>query len=346
MFSMSAQGGEPEEGHAAFVPFILAPGRTIDFDVKTLKIQIGTRFLQLERLSHRLGLTLGPYKTEAEGEEAIALLEGCLLWNALTRGFGIQYVTDRQPVHLSTVTAEPGSIPAKWGWSASDGNYDVNKATVIPLHKRLVRFEGGSATITIGTPGVLFLESLREALSFPNLSRIVQNSRLRLAIEIYANHHFEQSSDAKFISLVTALEALVPTAQISQGTQVVLERALQLVEVARDAHPASELGWFELDRLRGRLSSSGSQESIGFTLRSFVEEQVTKHPDLGQPSIAARQVTQAYNARSRFLHHGKRPAEGIGPHFVFLRDFVPRMLRKLFEAEVGAHHAQNPRQPM
>ena len=71
-------------------------------------------------------------------------------------------------------------IVNKKGWTVIDGNYDVDKLTIIPEHKKLIRWEPGKATVTLGLNPENIFNDINEGISFRGLSNILSEKKLCL----------------------------------------------------------------------------------------------------------------------------------------------------------------------
>ena len=280
--------------------------------------------------------TLGPFETEVEAAAALNKLEFALLWSSLDLGIGIQYARSRGTV---TLLAEPQRIPESGpmayirdlkGWEATDGHYEAEHAIARPDNKRLIRWEMGHATITVGVDPQRLLASLEHVLVLPGLTQLVAYDKLKLGIELYAGHRFELSENAQFISLITALEALLPDVPIAQAMMPILDRALDVVRTARDRQQRDVADWAEADRLLSRMAKL-KDEAIGTSMRQFAASAIARHPALGDAEVVSRSLRAAYSARSRLLHDGIFDNDVTKQHLTILRTFVPSLLRALFE---------------
>lgn len=341
LLAMSA--GSDGSGEARFissVPFILSPGSKIELAETVSRTLTGGDRLILEKLQLRYSASVGPYKTEAEAEVGLQRLTAALLWSALEFNVGLRYPSGRADV---TLHAEPIPISDDstisylrevLGWQETDGFYDVDSPVIRPDHKRLVRFEGGSATITAGIGDNNFLEKVAEALEFPCVEKVAESKKLRLAIEVCAAHRFEVSERAKFVALVTALEALVPDSVVSPLAAAALSVARSAVLEVRNKQHDGSVEWTEVDRLLSRISKL-KHEAIGTSMRNFALEAVQRHPSLGYPVATASALRDVYSVRSRLLHDGHVDSKLLQEKLTFLSQFVPKLLRLLFREMAG-----------
>lgn len=338
--SPGTEGSGPER-YVASLPFVIAPGATLGTFDPPVSSTIGLLNLSVEKLHHIYTLNCGPFQTEAEASNAVSKLGIALLWFSLTHGVGVQYSKE---LGNATFFGAPLPIPESehimahigrvTGWTATDGHYEAEKAIVRPEHMRLARWESGRATITVGISNDNLLTCLHTALSFPRLEHIVNHAKLRLAIELYAAYRFELSRNAQLVSLVTALEALLPNVEIGNQSKAALAHGKKSVQAVRDAYPKNSSEWTEVNHLLSRIGGLQT-ESIGTTLRQFAVSAVSRHPKLGNPEEVSFQLRDAYSVRSKLLHEGHCPEEKLKEQLSFLCSFVPRFLSALFEEAAG-----------
>jgi hypothetical protein len=83
---------------------------------------------------------------------------------------------------------------------------------IIPEHKKLIREMMGRPTLIIGIGFANLVEALEEGLRYEKPDNVLTNRKLRLALEVYASSFFESSESARFLTLMTVLEALAEPA--------------------------------------------------------------------------------------------------------------------------------------
>lgn len=337
MFASLSPGssGNGPDRYLASIPFVLAPGSELQLTKEATRHIAGGVRINLEKLQLRYCASHGPFTDEAQAEAGMQRLSAALLWAALELNIGLQYPTERGFVQLCEVPIPiPDTEPMAYigrtaGWEAIDGFFDADCPVVKPEHKRLVRFEGGRATITAGLAPESFMDKLTEALAFPNLLDIAANDKLRLAIEIFTGHRFEISDQTRFIALVTALEALTPAVSIPPAAMAVHAQAHSAMVQARDASGPGTPEREAINRLLSRLGML-KKESIGSSMNQFAATIAAQHPELGFYDEIREALRQAYEVRSRLLHDGKVDPTVLSVRLQFLGMFVPRLLRALF----------------
>jgi hypothetical protein len=335
-FALSpGSNGTGPDRFVASIPFVLSPGSALQLSEDPTCHIDGGEELKIEKLEERYLASIGPYTSMLDAERGLQRLTAALLWSSLKLNVGVRYSSAPGLVNLYDIpiaipTTEPMAyIGRVTGWCEIDGDYDADQSVIRPENKRLVRFEGGHATLTVGIASHNFFNKLSEALRFSNPAAVVESSKLRLAIEICAGHRFELSANTQFLVLVTALEALLPVTSIASSAIQALNVAHSTVLEERKKYPSNSQGWSEITHLLSRLGKL-QHESIGASMRRYTSALVQRHPNLGAPDITSIALRDAYSARSRLLHDGRVDPALLTQHLEFLRDFVPRLLCVLF----------------
>lgn len=339
LFAISrGSDGSGAERYVVYVPFTLAPGASLG-TLERPAVSSGPGYqLTLEKMQYLYAISLGPFGSPEEASSYVGKARACLLWLSLKFNCGVSY-----PKALSEVTLLDQPIPrpetgpiaelaSNWEWSATDGQYDADKAVIRPDHKRLMRWEMGHVSVTVGISIDNFLTSIHQALSFPSLERVIEDEKLKLAIEIYAAYRFELSENAQLITLVTALEALLLDTDIPTHSSAALLRGKEAIGVARDAHSKDSPEWRDMNYLLSRVGNL-QREAIGGSLRKYTSSIASRYPELGDAQDNAEKLQVAYNVRSTLLHEGR--SNDINQSLGFLRVFVPRLLEVLYREVAG-----------
>jgi len=336
--------GSGQERYVSYFPFVLAPGADLAAIDGSASSTHGAATLRLEKLHHLYAISFGPFASVETATASLDRLRAAFLWLSLSCGVGVSYsrvVGDLTVFDTPKSVLEPGffsDVAGTAGWTAIDGHYDADKALIRPDHKRLTRWEMGRATVTLNIGIENFFQTLRQALSFDGISRVAEHPKLRLAIELYATHRFELSDNARFISLVTTLESLLPDMKIPKCSLVALTQARAVVKETRERYPRDSPEWSAIGHLLSRVSTL-EDESIGMTLRNHVSSIVSRHSELGNQTDVVKRLRDVYSARCVLLHEGRADDGRIKEHLSFLQEFVPRLLATLFRKVAEAEDA-------
>ena len=215
------------------------------------------------------------------------------------------------------------------GWTVIDGNYDVEKLTIIPEHKKLMRWESGQATITLGLNPENIFNDINEGISFQGLDKIISEKKLCLAIELYSAYQFEVSTTAKFVKLVTVIESLLPDLEIPDEVKPILEKAKKVLKEERKALKSRNESTDSIDHLMSRLGGLNRQ-SIGSTMELFISNCLDDFPELGEKDVILPKLKELYNVRSSLLHDGEFEDSVLREGIEILAALVPNLLTKLY----------------
>jgi hypothetical protein len=332
LFSMArGSDGFGEERYVAYLPFEVAIGATIEVPATLTVDGIETR---LERLTYLYTLFSGPFNTAAAAEHQLGRLRAAVEWIALEFQIGTKPAPELRQVKMSEAPAPVEGNPnfkflTGTGWSHTDGHYDAESAHVIPEHRRLVRFEVGRPSLNLGISAANWRQAFEHALSYERLDSVANDEPLTLAIDLYAESKALIIPRTKFITLVIALEALLPDAAISAGAAEVLKKLKQSAKESRDAHQKDSEMWQELNNLLSRVGGL-ERQSIGRSLRTLVGDAARTHPELGKPEEVEIQVADIYGIRSSLVHDGTADEKELDKRLTFLTSFVPHLLKILF----------------
>lgn len=327
--------GKGDERYLLYIPFTFSPGRelsNVDIDKNQ---NIDGHEIGFEKNQNYYALTFGPFKTEEQANSYYPKIKSALLWVSLKYLIGISTPSKLTAVSIMDApTPIPDKGPIKEiadvvGWDATEGHYDADKSVARPDHKKLIRWEMGQANVIAGLGANNFIACIREALSFPNPENIQIDSKLQLAIELYSSYFFEQSHEAKFIKLVTVLEALVPEYLTEEPANSLAQEINNLIKAKRNEYSKESDEWKELDQF---LSRAGQLKclSIGRSLRIYIGGVIKEHPTLGENEDVMSKLKDLYNIRSKLLHEGTGDHEEIKDGVNFLNNFVPKLLETLY----------------
>jgi len=297
-------------------------------------------------------LVATPFAAEALAIEHLDTMRAQLLWLALDTGVGLRYAPRNGHVEVFPDPAPvvPGSLfeplARSAGWSAFDGHYmeGIDEAIARPEHLRLARFAMGQPSVHQEYNPEFLARVLGHVLGFPSPQLVVRDLRLRLAIELYCSTPFEVSARSRLVTMVSALEAVLPEYKVDARTKAALQRAAETVALQLDELPQSSADRVSIDRLLQRVTSLNS-ESISSSLRRWVREMAEREPALGQADDLVESVGRAYDVRSRLLHTGHASTQHVDDATRFLKKLIPNVLRVSFRDAASAP-AMPPREGM
>jgi len=327
--------GEEEEFYSITFPLILSPGKKLNIDsIHTFQMSDGLRYT-LEKHHYLYSLKVGYFSTVEDARNYINKLTASLRWVSLKNKLGIRFPTE---IHEPKMADTPIKVSEKsniyeiinnMGWTVIDGNYDVEKLTIIPEHKKLMRWESGQATISLDLNPENIFNDINEGISFQGLDKIISEKKLCLAIELYSAYQFEVSTTAKFVKLVTVIESLLPDLEIPDEVKPILEKAKKVLKEERKASKYRNESTDSIDHLMSRLGGL-KRQSIGSTMELFISNCLDDFPELGEKDVILPKLKELYNVRGSLLHDGEFEESVLREGIEILAALVPNLLTKLY----------------
>lgn len=336
IFSCSiGSSGANEESYSILFPLVLSPGKKLNLE-KIVTTQMADGFsYSFEKHQNLYTLKVESFSTKDAAISYLTKLIASLRWVSLKNKLGIRFPSkvDEPKFSKEPITVSEKSniydIVKNNGWSVIDGNYDIDKLTIIPEHKNLMRWEYGQVTLTLGLNPERIFSDIDEGISFAGLQNIQSEKKLCLAIELYSAYQFEVSNTAKFIKLVTVLESLLPDLEIPDEVKPILEAAKSVLKEERRAKKSRGEDTTSLEHLMSRIGGL-KRQSIGTSIVSFISDCMDEFSSLGEKDKILPKLKDLYNIRSSLLHDGEFEEESLIEGIELLSVFVPNLLELLY----------------
>jgi hypothetical protein len=273
------------------------PGRTLQNFDQPLAAELPTVGLcELKIVGDKAGdvgqdlaLKSGPFDSEAAarvaGEKAVA----ALLLTSLRSGYAVS-IQPRAPTGF-LFNAGRQFLAERLGLDiVYDDSYGL---TVFEEVGRIRLVSVGGMRGIVGQPASAFVAAWSEAF----LTAASCNERVLLSYDLSASSRFENSSRARFLLLVMAVEALVEQAPRSADERALIERLLVMIEAAG----------LPSDRATALRSGVGAlkYQSIGHACRTFLRQAIASQ--ILTDSEADAHFSQCYRLRGRIVHRGLTP---------------------------------------
>lgn len=257
---------------------------------KTIRLRAGSRGSPINS-SSQIGITGGPYQSPDKALEiAQRAREAVVVW-AVKQRLGVDFGDGKQRTLMTDVGKEY--------YEREIGHPIRNDRLGIDVYEMQegLRFALVSFNAAVGKNPETFVEQFREGITKPlNLSE-----KQRLAAELYGLSFFDMSFRSRFITLITAVEALLDAAIRSVKVQSFVDDVKDRLNSLETDDATRESMRSSLDHLK--------YESIGQAGRSLANSL------LGDREYAnlkpGRFFNRCYNLRSEIVHRGKPTDETI-----------------------------------
>jgi hypothetical protein len=274
--------------------FNFAEAYRIESDVEEIELLVSPLGERIRLRSGAIGTPIkdhnqaavlgGPYTSKDQARAAAEKSKRALLYWAIVQRLGIDFGDGKQ---RSGFTNEGlAELEKRLGCPVKN---DIHGIDVYEQVEKL-KFVQFNAKATVGKdPPALISTFQREFLNSRQLTE-----KQVLASEIYASSFFDVSSRSRFITLVTAVEALLEPLRRPDEVEVLVEGLRAKTRESGIDEPTKESIIGSLGRLR--------HQSIGQAGRMLADRLIPKGFFDGQSS--ADFFTRCYDLRSQILHRG------------------------------------------
>lgn len=338
LFSISiGSKGDNDPYFSVYVPMFWSPGNQLIIDDEPITDFLGNHKCVLERHHYLYSLKIEGIDSIQECMRIIDDVKVAINWISLKRTVGIKVPENTTEINLYKVPIKISEnsdfqfITNRMGWDELDGDYYADQLVLIPEHKKLARWEMGKAGILLKQNPSQFFEDLNEGMKLENISEIIENKKLRLAVDLFSAYKFEVTTTSKFVKLVTVLEALLPEGQISGSSLKALETAKASIKEYRSNVKKVGEDASEINHLLSRLGNLKSKP-IGTNLVEYVRNVLDKNPELGECDVLLPKIKEIYDARSTLLHSGEYDSFTLEEYTRILSQLVPGILKTYFKA--------------
>jgi hypothetical protein len=192
-------------------PFTLPPGQEISVSNKA-DSELGDLKFSLERDAQLYILTVEGFPSEDEARHYFNNVWAGLMWVLLQLKLSPSAELDLQKVIYAKDPYQAAkNLEKKMGIQYKgpiDGIIEGAFPAVYPAGKNFRISRVWAPTVVITNKAEDVLRVVNEGASFQKSGEVIEDKKLRVALELYGAYYTEFTSNAKFLTLVVALEAL------------------------------------------------------------------------------------------------------------------------------------------
>jgi hypothetical protein len=280
--------------YTLYVPFGLGSNQTI-YDVPYKKT---IQYLHYELNTNHVKIS--GFQSESEAKAYINNLKLGFALIALRRKMGVTFNMDLQSIvyiekeENSTINVLGKEIDVK---GTKFGLLDENLSAIYSsdIHMQILRM--GNVEISISNKADDIFNILNEGLTIDN-KKVLESEKLETALEIFYSHYNVNSTTAKFLYLVMALETLTKAKKKHVKVLELLNKWKEQI-IAIEANENDEVLLTDLDSLKREIDFRS-----GNSLRSQIRDLVYSVLSFNDPEalIKAREAVKLYDKRSTIVH--------------------------------------------
>ena len=323
-------------------PFQVVPKRKIPKIDKPVTQKYGKLTFLLKQDDPFYIFEIEGFHSEKAAREYLNNLWIGLMWVMLNNGmaFNANMVFDtvvysEDPYKAAENIAKNFGLSNK-GRGKVDGLANGNMPIVYPSGK-IVRTITGTATVTTGLNIHQVYRLLFEGLSSFNDSEIIIDRKLKTALELFNAHFYEESSNAKLLTLIMALETLT-TNQVKHKVAIdFIDQWCSQVVQQKEQFKSDTDEYEALESLERELLVR-KETSLRRKIRTLVYKTLSldRNPDA---SRFAQRSVKIYDSRSTLVHNGHLPPTELQQALSEAKEITEMVLKiKLREAYTKVKH--------
>ena len=316
------------------IPFEIQGGA----EIKDLDKEINHSGIQfkLKKETHRYALIISGFNSEDDANLYFSKAWSGLNWVLLNCGIAPIFKIDIKNAKVSSDPRQTGiNIAKSFNLPTQEkvhGIFDAADTIVFDGRKNYKTISGGKVNLVYGASSERFMKFLIDGVESSNALNAFENDKIRVAFDMYAAFYSESSGNAKFLSLIMALESLAKQKPKPESIVNLIVQFQELLTEKENSYLPESEERFALSALKREIDFRKG-DSIRSQVRALVSETLCENGDEDYDEVSRRAV-KIYDARSELVHNGKLKSENIGKLTKEIRSIVERVLKaKLMNAK-------------
>jgi hypothetical protein len=281
--------------------------------------------------------TIDGFPTEDTAKHYINNVWVGLMWVLLHRGLPPEAIFEPGKV---VYPDDPYQAARNYGFKKPiDAFLDGGQPAVYPTEKRICTETAGQITPlqTYGVDDVL--NFFREGVAFPESAEVIHDAKLRVALELWGAYFTEVSANARFLTLVMALETLATGTPRTPLVLGLLDKWKQEAEELRNSVEPESDDAHSLEAVSRELLFR-REDSIRRQIRMLVATTLQVNGD-ADASEMARSAVRVYDLRSTLVHEGKLEPQVLSKATADAKHIAERVLRARFVQKAACAGKRN-----
>jgi len=305
------------------IPFRLQEDQTIILDKASR--QVGDLTFELDQVDDQYVLTVSGFATEELAKRHFPSMWASFMWISLNRNLAASIPLQQREITLADEATR--EVARLRDYAAEDGYVYNDGWSVYISGSQLTPCPSGECKVEMQEHSMTLLRLLDEGVAFRDSGLVMQEDKLRVALELYVSSFREISITARFLTLVMVLEALAVSRLKHEVAQTLLKRWANEIEEAKKTYTAPEV----LDALAALKQQLDwrQADSINRQIRYVVESALSGNVDVEQ---VKKTVATIYDQRSTLLHTGRLSTVELHEAIEQVEPIVKRVLRAKFLA--------------
>jgi hypothetical protein len=297
---------------------------------------IGSATYKLKGDGYLHVLTASGFATEELAQDFVRRAHSALAWLLLSKGVPAEAQLTPQRIRYIDDPVAFGEGLARATRGALSGPVDAfihgPEAAIYPTDKRIRSETALPITAVTSQPSTSALQVLLQGAEFPHSRELTSDAKLVVALSLYGAHFTETSDNARFLTLIMALEACSSaTSKAPIALSLLANWSAQVDQISQRPETTEEdrasLAALQRELLHRR------EDSIRSQVRKLVRSELKSDGDAAE---VEKEALRLYDLRSTLVHDGSLDPQVLGPALTSARSLARRVLMARYSSVVGA----------
>lgn len=313
-------------------PFSIPDGKEIN--ISNYSGQLDGKPFTLKKQDHNYILKIQGFSSENSAKSYINNLWTGLMWLLLHRGLP---PTAQFTAGKVCLTEDPIQAAKNIGLKEPiDGWIDGNQPAVYPSVKRIVTETALPVNVLQTYHENDVIQYIQEGASFPASEELINNIKLKTALDLYGAYFTEYSLNAKFLTLMLVLETLKPKGkQAPKAKSLAKQYRTEIKKALNEVNLSSE-DTESLKALDGAIKYA-SDKALTEAIRHLVLTTLQNDGDQDAEEMASKAV-KLYKDRGKLVHDGKLDKPKLSQSTQDAKIIVERVLKAKFLELANTKH--------
>ena len=320
------------ESYTLYFPFRLAPNHEIKELDKPYATEISGFSLKISKESDFYSLTMSKLTNEEDGKLFLRKLWSGLMWAMLNQELSPDASLSFQEIqHYKAPIQAAKNISKSEGKQLEDADISIckNRPAIYPSGVVVHWNTLFAPSITLPKPPNKTIDYIVEALKMPSPEHVPEDLNLKLALDLYNAFFRESSKNARFLTLIMALEALAPSESRHECAVTAIDEWVEKLQDLQSLFDKKSEEWKAYNSLIGDISRRKKEKSHRSRIRSLVYSAL-RCSDAKAEELSEKAV-DLYDMRGTLVHTGQvKKGTDLGRAVEDLRYIVVRVLKARF----------------
>ena len=210
-----------------------------------------------------------------------------------------------------------------------DGGICGDRPAIYPTGKIVCGVIANAPSLSLSFSPDKTVDYIVEALAMPSLEHVSEDPKLKLALDLYNSFFRESTANARFLTLIMALEALAPREERHQCVVKAINEWVDELKHLQSLFDKKSEEWQAYDSLIGDISRHKKEKSHRSRIRSLVYSAL--HCSDAKAQELSKKAVELYDMRGTLVHTGQvKKGTDLGSAVADLRYIVVRVLKARF----------------